>query len=386
MKWFYQLLVEHRDVLVALSALLTISIALGGYLSRSIRKLLARIADFFFWFIPGVRHASNLKKYVQKDPHEFPLWGYRRRGFPKRSHWPVLITVMNFKGGVGKTTLTANLAAALSEHRGLKTWVIDLDYQGSLSYMTRGVDLSDDETGSESNQMGDILSCERKSGFKDIRPSAFFDGFANARIVTASQDLAEIEENQLQKWLLHMEKPDGDVRSRLATWLNAVKSVEDMPDIILLDAPPRLSLSAVNALAISDFLLVPTLPQPASIEPIQKLFKRLDKLRCLFKSKVMVLGVVFNMAGSSFDTNNSDDDNIKRVKRAFELLPEDCRPHEDEYVFKETIPRAAAISEPGQRLAYADKRRRAVNIKKRFDDLSDELVLKLRNHLPGGRI
>lgn len=377
----YSWLVEHRDVLMAVSALF----AIGSFISSTVRSFFGNVLNFLFGFVPVVHRARQLRKYVKKDPHKFPLWRYRPRGRPSKSKWPTLITVMNFKGGVGKTTLTANLAASLVSHKNLNVWVVDLDYQGSLSYMAKGIGLSGIELAKNSNQMGDILSAPDKKSLKEIKPSQFFEGFEKAKIITANHDLAEIEDNQLQKWLLHMNEPSGDVRSKIAHWLNQIKSEVDLPDIILFDAPPRISLSAINALAISDFLLVPTLPQPASIEPISKLFERITRMREVLHSKLVIMGVVFNLASSSFDTTDEADDNILRVNRAFEKLPPEARPKDGNYVFKSTIPRAAAISEPGQRLAYADPRRRAVSIKSRFDDLADELVLKLNEYIPGGK-
>src|SRR5262249_17872999 len=142
-----------------------------------------------------------------------------------------IIMVANLKGGVGKTTLTANLAAYFSA-AGKRVLLIDVDYQGSLSNMLLSAD------GLEEIPLG---ITELLAGNKDISSSfdqavkRFSGVLPGSSIIPARYELASLENKLLVDYLL--QDVDEDVRYRLATAL-LDPQIGQTFDLALIDAPP----------------------------------------------------------------------------------------------------------------------------------------------------
>jgi cellulose biosynthesis protein BcsQ len=210
-----------------------------------------------------------------------------------------IISVLNFKGGVGKTTITANLAATLS-NRGNRTLLIDLDYQRSLSQM-----MLSDETRKmsrlERRCLQHFLSGDRydTEWFLDF-PKSVETGIdhcrilpnSNAPIVKNREDSLEETENQLMaEWVLKKEAMP-DIRFFLRSALHGV-GIESHYQYVFLDCPPRLTTATINALAASDFVLIPVILDVVSTNSILPLLDMIKQFRNLFP-ELQVLGVVAN--------------------------------------------------------------------------------------------
>lgn len=160
-----------------------------------------------------------------------------------------IITIANLKGGVGKTTLVAGLAGYFSS-LGKRVLIIDFDYQGSLTrMMVLGARLplgssilADAVLGGEINGKG-LTQIARELGTR----------LPKARLITCGQTFDGFEFRLMLRWLLR--ETGDDVRFRLANLLLSPEVQKEF-DIVLIDAPPRLSTGLINALCASHAIIV----------------------------------------------------------------------------------------------------------------------------------
>jgi cellulose biosynthesis protein BcsQ len=202
----------------------------------------------------------------------------------------LILTVANLKGGVGKTTLTANLAAFFANPLGdsrptRRVLVIDLDYQGSCSSMLfAGTDWRprEHQVSHASELISGSLSLHGQIG----QPVTDIIG---ARGISAFYDLASTENREMIRWLIGDEKTD--IRYRLSNTLLS-DAVLSSFDVILIDAPPRLTTASVQALCASTHVLIPTVLDPLSSDDPVGYFGQQLKTHHWLWPQLKVMGVV----------------------------------------------------------------------------------------------
>ncbi|MGR3661123.1 MAG: ParA family protein [Paracoccaceae bacterium] len=229
---------------------------------------------------------------------------------PTRPSGPKIIAIVNQKGGVGKTTTTINLGAALVEE-GFRVLLVDIDPQGNAS---TGLGIDKDKRGMTTY---DLLLDE--ATIQDVIQSTGIDGLWIAPATTdlSSADI-EMVANEKRNHLLH------DALRQIG--------IDDFGfDFILIDCPPSLSLLTVNALVAAHSVLVPLQSEFYALEGLSQLLRTIREIRHSVNKALRIEGIVLTM----YDSRN----NLSRQVEA------DARENLGELVFKTVIPRNVRVSE-----------------------------------------
>jgi cellulose biosynthesis protein BcsQ len=215
-----------------------------------------------------------------------------------------IISVLNLKGGVGKTTITANLAGYLGRTVGKRVLMIDVDHQRSLSQTV--LSNADRQSASVAGRtVQHFLASPARDGNALAAATETVPNMKNCWVVTnidpdpaygIAQSLDDLEMHLMGEWLVNPESPDVRFLMRQALHSEAVRA---RFDFVLFDCPPRLTTACINALTASDFLLIPVQAEAVSIRSVQHLLMRLKDLREVGAlADLRVLGMVANMMSS----------------------------------------------------------------------------------------
>ena len=187
-----------------------------------------------------------------------------------------IISVINQKGGVGKTTTVVNLAAGLSM-QGKKILVIDLDPQGNA---TTGLGLSNTEN-------SELTIYSVLNGNKKISEVVQTTQFQNLDLITSNVDLSGLEVETA-----------GDrrrafiLKDELTAYLNNSGASYSY---ILIDCPPSLSLLTILALVASDALVVPLQTEFFALEGLTQLMKTIERIKNNLNPNLTIRGILLTM-------------------------------------------------------------------------------------------
>ena len=176
----------------------------------------------------------------------------------------MVITVTNQKGGVGKTTTTATLAAGFRE-KGFRVLAIDMDPQGNLGFCL-GADYEVSAT------IYDVLRGECKIQHA-IQRTALVD-VITSDILLSAMDIEFAGYNR--EYLLK----------------NALSSIMDLYDYIFIDTPPNLGILTINAFAVTNRIIVPMLTDIFSLQGITQLCDTINRVKMRNNPNVEMLGIL----------------------------------------------------------------------------------------------
>lgn len=218
-----------------------------------------------------------------------------------------IISLVNQKGGVGKTTTSINLACALA-HKGKKILLIDIDPQGNA---TTGLGIEKSEL---ALSVYDLLILD-KTAKEVIVPTKY----ANLDIMPTKIDLAgaDIE-------LVSIENREYRLKEKL-------KELNHDYDFILIDCPPSLGLLSINALAASDSVIIPVQCEYYAMEGLTQLLSTILKVQKNINKHLEVEGVLLTMLDM-------------RTNLGLEVS-EEVRVYFNDKVYDTIIPRVVRLSE-----------------------------------------
>jgi chromosome partitioning protein len=221
-----------------------------------------------------------------------------------------IIAIANQKGGVGKTTTSINLAAALAE-KGKKVLVIDTDPQGNT---TSGFGLDKNEL---ENTIYELMIGE--CSVDEAINKNVVEGLEGLDIIPSNVNLTAVE----------IELIDADQKEYILK--EAIEKVKDNYDFIIIDCPPSLSMLTINSMTTASTVLVPIQCEYYALEGLGQLVHTVNLVKERLNPELEMEGVVFTM----FDA---------RTNLSLQVV-ENVKEHIEENVYKTIIPRNIRLAE-----------------------------------------
>ena len=223
-----------------------------------------------------------------------------------------VISTINLKGGVGKTSMTVALAEFLAMEKGKKVLLIDLDPQTNAT-----VTLMDQKKWLKKDQNGETLlqlfkdKLDKTSNF-DIKTAIVKNasnvggGIKNLDLLPSSLGLIEIQDS-----LPLISAGRFYVTSPVTILKEAISGILDKYEFILIDCPPHLGIITLNGIFISDYYLIPCIPDILSTYGIPQILGRINNFKKETKIEISPLGIVISMYRAQSKLHNTVTSDMK---------------------------------------------------------------------------
>ncbi len=271
---------------------------------------------------------------VRSDPPEFVSRNERKTRF---------ITFLNLKGGVGKTTTVANLAASFAtgvtgQH--FRVLAVDLDFQGTLSNLTVEPDFLKDRrtSGRTSERLIDDLDGGEVGERLLHELFTPMSGTGDSAKVVVANDKLEHADFRHQAQFAVQQK---EVRFRHRRRLH-LPMVFDQFDFVFFDCPPRLTTSSINALLASDYVVIPTALHPNDVDAVRRTLMWLERLGKLSEYQARLAGVILSR---TYRKGDAGQDLTKAEKTQFNLLERYVHEYDPGHqLFEKLIPQTSQVA------------------------------------------
>jgi chromosome partitioning protein len=240
------------------------------------------------------------------------------------------LTFASIKGGVGKTTLSAHVAAALAD-RGRSTLLMDLDPQGHSSSMA-GVELEADAA-----CVADALIPYSRTTLRDVTAPTPRERLsvapANGRMIALERDLF--------RW-----------GHRLDSIPRALQTLEELPEVVVIDTPPQINAYTEAALAVADVVIVPVPAMAHALQGLDEIYAAWQDVTNMEGGEMVIVVNLWDRRTSA--TNAAMDETLKHLDLPLKVL-------------KQRVPRAEVLNQAGLSLElvfdYADRSAVATRLK-----------------------
>lgn len=249
-----------------------------------------------------------------------------------------VISFINLKGGVAKTTTAVGTALALSEHYGKKVLVIDLDPQTNCTTMLIG-EKRWRELDDAGNTIFSLYEDMLDDGDNFVLENTIQKNVGNVKDATSVDLLpSSLRMVYLQDELIEIKNKRDFSLNPYDVLGNAIDSIMGKYDYILIDCPPNLGILTLNGLKISDGYVIPTVPDILSTYGIPQILNRIDKFSKNTKHKIKCLGIVPTK--------------VKLASNLHRNMMEDLRLRENASLFKTVFPDNIKLAEAAE---YSDE-------------------------------
>ncbi|MBX7136823.1 MAG: AAA family ATPase [Oligoflexia bacterium] len=228
----------------------------------------------------------------------------------------IVIGVVNQKGGVGKTTTSVNLAAALAQ-LGKKVLVVDMDAQSNLTTHL-GLGAKEDPENPEQQPIPEFTIYDVLKGTKKL-----------ADIIIKRSEKLDVAPSSL--FLSAADLELGGVVGRELILKRALTDVKNNYEFVIVDCPPALGLLSLNALAASEKVVIPVQSEYLALHGVRQLLDTIDQVRTIYNPALVVGGVLICLH-----------DSRKRLARA---VSDTIRAYFGELVFETVIRSNVSLAE-----------------------------------------
>jgi cellulose biosynthesis protein BcsQ len=289
--------------------------SLKKYLRQTIQKNLESADNNDLWLRKSLLSTQDIPTFLSVEQRE-------QLGLKTR-----FLSFLNFKGGVGKTTLSSNLAAAFAAGNykaegdqyapPLKVLVVDLDFQGTLSercmlpweYM---------EAVNSGMMTTKLLYRPEHSGLTIDQLTFPFVESTNAKIIPTNEFLDAFDNKVFCYQLFQL----YEMRFNYRLWFHNESFMRDY-DLVIFDCPPRKTASVVCTLATSDYVFIPTAPESLDVHSISRTIKWLTNLIFQLDLKLTIGGIILNRTYAETKLSGNEVDYRTLVESTIEALFKD---------------------------------------------------------------
>jgi len=283
----------------------------------------------------------------------------------RRVQMATVISTINLKGGVGKTSTTVAVAEMLGAVFHKKVLVIDLDPQTNITTVLIG-----EVKWADLNSKGHTLAQLFKDALADNGQVPKFDlaktlqrnvssvaTVVNVDLLPSSLDLIDIQDR-----LATMPRGKYFTRNPVEILRSAIKPIQDEYDYVLIDCPPNLGLITLNGLRISSGYIIPTIPDPLSTYGIPQILNRVEDFSREIGESIPPLGIVITKFREQARVHHTTMARLRRQNKP--------------PVFKTVIPENAKMAEALD-YVHANTMRQKYGYQGQFDliqDLTKEIM------------